>query len=1019
MDRLRISPQFNYYWGPFGMMGEYVVSQNTVGRQPGARTTPDVQSWQLTASWVLTGENASFNGVSPRRPFSPSGGGLGAFEVAARFGQLWVPDEVFDKGFANPQTSARTATEAAIGVNWYLNRWLKLVVNYDRTWFDGGARAARRSAIRSPTARPSTSSRPVSSSPTSPRPRAGKDSALLSKRFTTRLAAAGLALALGAGAARADKTLLNVSYDPTRELYEEYNQLFAKHWQETKGEAVTINQSHGGSGKQARAVIDGLEADVVTLALAGDVQRSGARQLIPMAWQKRAARQLVPVHVDDRAARAQGESRRASTTGRISLKPGVSVITPNPKTSGGARWNFLAAWGYALDKWNGDEAKARAARRHLQERAVWTRRTRLDHDLRRARHRRRDDRLGERGAAREGVARRRPVRDRRPVREHPRRAAGRGGRHRRAAQGHDEVAEAYLSYLYSPEAQELIAKHHLPPDAIPRCSRRNASHFPSVKLFDIEKFGGWKEAQTRFFAEGGRVRPDLPGGTLTAMAAVRAQRSVLPGFGITLGFTIAYLSLLVLIPLAGLFWKSASLAAPSSWRRSARRARSPRTGSRSAPRSRRRRQRVLRTRRGLGAGPLPLRRPRRARRAGRSAVRAADRGRRHHADGAARQERLDRRLLEPLGIQVAYTPLGVTVALIFIGIPFVVRTVQPVLQDLEPELEEAAASLGAGRFEPSGACSPVASGRRSSPASRSPFARAVGEYGSVVFISGNMPMKTEIAPLLIVTKLEQCDYAGATAIAAVLLVVSFGLLLGINALQRLGARRSPARRTRHEQSGSIDWTLPAPAPRPRSTHRPRRPIRSGCAGALIGVALAFSGSSWCCRWRPCSSSVPQGAGAVRRGDHPPRRARRDRPDVAGAPRSRCRSTPSFGVAAAWAIAKFEFRGKALLVTAIDLPFAVSPVVSGLIFVLLFGAQGFSRTVAPRARRPDHLRGPGIVLATTFITFPFVARELIPLMEEQGSEEEEAAISLGASGWQTFRRVTLAEREPRLLYGSCS
>jgi len=147
------------------------------------------------------------------------------------------------------------------------------------------------------------------------------------------------------------------------------------------------------------------------------------------------------------------------------------------------------------------------------------------------------------------------------------------------------------------------------------------------------------------------------------------------------------------------------------------------------------------------------------------------------------------RLLDPLGIQVAYTPLGVTVALIFIGIPFVVRTVQPVLQDLEPELEEAAASLGAGRFDtfrrvlfPS-LWPALATGFALA------FARAVGEYGSVVFISGNMPLKTEIAPLVIVTELEQWNYAGATAIAAVLLVASFGLLLGINALQRFGARR--------------------------------------------------------------------------------------------------------------------------------------------------------------------------------------------------------------------------------------
>ena len=124
----------------------------------------------------------------------------------------------------------------------------------------------------------------------------------------------------------------------------------------------------------------------------------------------------------------------------------------------------------------------------------------------------------------------------------------------------------------------------------------------------------------------------------------------------------------------------------------------------------------------------------------------------------------------------------------------------------------------------------------------------------------------------------------------------------------------------------------------------------------------------------------------------------------------------FGVAAAWAIAKFEFRGKALLVTAIDLPFAVSPVVSGLVFVLLFGAQGWLGPWLQAAGIKVIFAVPGIVLATTFITLPFVARELIPLMQEQGSEEEEAALSLGASGWQTFRRVTLPNISLGLLYG---
>jgi sulfate/thiosulfate transport system permease protein len=274
------------------------------------------------------------------------------------------------------------------------------------------------------------------------------------------------------------------------------------------------------------------------------------------------------------------------------------------------------------------------------------------------------------------------------------------------------------------------------------------------------------------------------------VAAVRAQRSVLPGFGITLGFTIVYLSLLVLIPLAGLFWKSASLSGAEF------------LAAVGSPRA------LAAYRLSFGAAfaaaavnaffglvvawvlvryrfpghgvldalvDLPFALP--------TAV-----------AGITLTALLAKNgwiggLLEPLGIHVAYTPLGVTVALIFIGIPFVVRTVQPVLQDLEPELEEAAASLGAGRFD---------TFRRVLFPSLWPalvtgfalaFARAVGEYGSVVFISGNMPMKTEIAPLVIVTELEQWNYAGATAIAAVLLVVSFGLLLGINALQRLGARR--------------------------------------------------------------------------------------------------------------------------------------------------------------------------------------------------------------------------------------
>ena len=270
----------------------------------------------------------------------------------------------------------------------------------------------------------------------------------------------------------------------------------------------------------------------------------------------------------------------------------------------------------------------------------------------------------------------------------------------------------------------------------------------------------------------------------------RRRGSVLPGFGLTLGFTLTYLSLLVLIPLAALFAKSASLGFDAFF------------AAVSSPRA------LASYRLSFGAAfaaavvnavfgllvawvlvryrfpgrrffdalvDLPFALP--------TAVAGIT-----LTTLLAKNGWIGSRL-EPLGIEVAYTPLGVTVALIFIGLPFVVRTVQPVLQDLEPEFEEAAASLGANRFVTfRRVLFPILWPALTTGFALA-FARGVGEYGSVVFISGNLPMRTEIAPLLIVTQLEQYDYAGATGIAAVLLVTSFALLLGINALQRWGARR--------------------------------------------------------------------------------------------------------------------------------------------------------------------------------------------------------------------------------------
>jgi sulfate/thiosulfate transport system permease protein len=275
---------------------------------------------------------------------------------------------------------------------------------------------------------------------------------------------------------------------------------------------------------------------------------------------------------------------------------------------------------------------------------------------------------------------------------------------------------------------------------------------------------------------------------------LRTDTTVLPGFGPTLGFTLFYLGLLVLIPLAGVFIKTTSLSWPQFWQ-------------------------VIGSPRALASYRLTL---------GASAVAATINalfglivawvlvrytfpGRRvvdalvdlpfampTAVAGIAltavySQNGWIGRYLAPAGIQVAFTPLGVIVALTFIGLPFVVRTVQPVLQDLEPEIEEAARSLGASQWQ---------TFRRVLLPSLLPavvtgftlaFARALGEYGSVIFIAGNLPLRTEITTLLIMTKLEQYDYAGATAIATVMLVVSFALLFGINGFQAWARRRGEAR----------------------------------------------------------------------------------------------------------------------------------------------------------------------------------------------------------------------------------
>ena len=313
-----------------------------------------------------------------------------------------------------------------------------------------------------------------------------------------------VSLALSAFASAQGVSLLNVSYDPTRELYQEFNAAFAKKWRAEKGQDVTIRQSHGGSGKQARAVIDGLDADVVTLALAYDV---GALHdnggLIPKNWQSRLPDNSAPYTSTVVFVVRKGNPRGIKDWDDL-IKPGVKVITPNPKTSGGARWNYLAAWGYVLET-GGDDAKAKAflstlfknvpvldsgargstttfVQRNIGDVLIsWENEAHLV--------------LKEFGAdkfqiivpsisilAEPTVAVVDKVADKKGTRA---------------------VAEAYLRHLYTPEGQEIVARHYFRPRNA-SVAAKYAKNFDRVKLFTIdEKFGGWTKAQKRHFDEGG------------------------------------------------------------------------------------------------------------------------------------------------------------------------------------------------------------------------------------------------------------------------------------------------------------------------------------------------------------------------------------------------------------------------------------------------------------------------------------------------------------------------------------
>jgi len=313
-----------------------------------------------------------------------------------------------------------------------------------------------------------------------------------------------LTVALGIGTAFAQTTLLNVSYDPTRELYKDFNAAFNKHWQARTGQTVSVRQSHGGSGKQARSVADGLEADVVTLALGYDIDALAERKLIPPDWQKRFPNNSSPYTSTIVFLVRKGNPKAIKDWGDLA-KPGVAVITPNPKTSGGARWNYLAAWAWALKQPGGNEQKAvellsaifrnvpvldsgaRGSTTTFVERGLGDVLIAWENEAQLAVNELGKDKF-------EIIAPSLSILAEPPVAVVDKVVEKRGTR---------LTAHAYLDYLYSEEGQNIAAKHYYRPyDS--KVAAKYAAQFPRIKLVTIDNtFGGWANAQKTHFADGG------------------------------------------------------------------------------------------------------------------------------------------------------------------------------------------------------------------------------------------------------------------------------------------------------------------------------------------------------------------------------------------------------------------------------------------------------------------------------------------------------------------------------------